>query len=607
MIFNYVKFKNFLSYGDKLTTLPLSDKGIWLVLGDNKKDLGSNAAGKSSAVVETVVYALFGQTTKNLKAEEVVNNKNKKDCFVELSFNIGKNAYIIRRYRNHSQFNNSLFFEKNGKEFESEKKRDTQNLIESEIKMNFKSFVLSIVLSQEKVSGFAEKDSIDKRRTIESLLMFDFISKYHKVCKQIIRKINPKIDNLTTTYNDKKETAETLTDSLLDYVENWETELNNKKDQIKQLDKNIKNWNKINIKEEIENRKLLKRRYDQKSILEEKFINKKDKNLKVAIEVADIEEKIIDKQNEIDKINKNPEKCPVCKNKIKDIYFEKYLTERKSELEEFETSLNSLYEKDKLDKTELKRVKNLRDKKITQISTIKDGLSDDLSLEDVEHIQEKITRAESEINLLKSQIDISIEDDEHVKNTQLKIKNIKSEVRRVAKKIKKLKHERGHYEWWKEALSNTPNSIKSFCINHILTSLNKYINYYLEFFNYNMKYELNVNLEEDIMKDGIFYTYSQLSAGEKWSVEISLVFALYEIVKLKLPGDVNMIVLDELLSKHLDDVRINGVIEILLELKERGMTIFVIDHKNFLKENLDCNIITAIKNKEGFSSLELPS
>jgi DNA repair exonuclease SbcCD ATPase subunit len=99
MIFKYIKFKNFLSYGENIETIDLTKPGIKLVLGKNMQDDGSNGSGKSSAVVDSIVYALYGKTTKKLLTDDVVNNINKKDCFLELGFQIGKDDYRIERYR----------------------------------------------------------------------------------------------------------------------------------------------------------------------------------------------------------------------------------------------------------------------------------------------------------------------------------------------------------------------------------------------------------------------------------------------------------------------------------------------------------------------------
>jgi len=46
MKFNYVKFKNFMSYGDEVYTISLSEPGITLITGNNRRDGGSNGSGK---------------------------------------------------------------------------------------------------------------------------------------------------------------------------------------------------------------------------------------------------------------------------------------------------------------------------------------------------------------------------------------------------------------------------------------------------------------------------------------------------------------------------------------------------------------------------------
>lgn len=46
MKFNYIKFKNFLSYGDEINTIDLSEPGTTLITGVNEKDGGSNGSGK---------------------------------------------------------------------------------------------------------------------------------------------------------------------------------------------------------------------------------------------------------------------------------------------------------------------------------------------------------------------------------------------------------------------------------------------------------------------------------------------------------------------------------------------------------------------------------
>lgn len=605
MKFNYVKFKNFGSFGNEIHTIDLSESGITLVTGINLKDPGSNGSGKSLAIVESVVYALFGQTTKKLKAEEIVNNKIKKDCFVEISFSISNDNYLIRRYRQHREFDNALIFEKNTVNISAEKLRETQALIESTMKISFKSFILSVVLSQEKMAGFAENDPIDRRKIIENLLMYDFISKYHKASKEIIRTIRPEVEALRRTYNDKKEVIKTLTSNLLNYVERWELGEQEKSDRIEELEEQLKSWKAVDLIEEVKIRVSLKKKKAEK----EDFVVKKESHEEALSEanrdIKKLKPKLTTKEEEIDEISKDPESCPVCQNKIDYKLFQAYLQKRIDEKDELEGLLSVQIVNINNLKNKIERYKGKIKIKTNSINSLNEKITLVLNDKDIQNLQEKISNAESEIKILQSQIVANIESDIYIIDTQAKVDGIKSNCKKMRKKIQRLEREQVHYEWWKEALGNSPSSIKSFCVNHVLQSLNKYINYYLEFFGFDISYSLNAELEDLIIKDDEEVSFNQLSGGEKRSVEISLVFSLYEIVRLKLPDNINIIVLDEILSNYLDDIRITGVLEILSEFEGRGLSVFVIDHKNFIKENLDCKSIVVTKNKLGFSSLDI--
>jgi len=318
-----------------------------------------------------------------------------------------------------------------------------------------------------------------------------------------------------------------------------------------------------------------------------------------------LKNKLTEKKEEIDSINENPESCPVCGSGIKDEIFNDYLLKRVNERDEIQDLINLQTENIKDLKAKVRKYENKIEHKTDSITSLNEKILVDLSDEEVQNLQDKITAGESEINVLESQIGAPIEEDEYIIGTQAKVHEVKLEYKRIRKKIQRLEKEQTHYEWWRDALGNSPNSMKSFCVNHILKSLNKYINYYLGFFGYDIKYELNAELEDLIIKDDEETSFNQLSGGEKRSVEISLVFSLYEIVRLKMPDNINIIVLDEILSNYLDDVRITGALEILSELEERELSIFVIDHRNLIKENLDCKFIEITKDKQGFSSLEL--
>ncbi len=320
-----------------------------------------------------------------------------------------------------------------------------------------------------------------------------------------------------------------------------------------------------------------------------------------------LEKKFREREKEIAAVNKNPEICPVCGSDIKKNTLEQYLAKKEKERASLEVDINS----QKINLQEcvdnIEKLSTLIEETKQKISQLNSQLTTTLTEADVTNIKQTITKAESEIEILRGQIEgeRDVELDEYIKDTQDKIAEIKKETKNIKNKMKKLEHDSKLFEWWKEALSNSPQSMKTFSVNQILISLNKYINYYLNFFGFNITYSLSAELEDAITKDDEIIPFGALSGGEKRSVEISLVFALYEIVRIRLPDNINIIVLDELLSRYLDEVRITDALSILNELEERQLSIFVIDHKNLIKESLSCKAINITKGKNGFSTLEV--
>jgi DNA repair exonuclease SbcCD ATPase subunit len=97
--FKKLSITNFLSFGKEII-IPLDKSGISIITGYNLDKGDGNGVGKS-AIVDAFFFALFGETLKDLKKEEIVNNLAKKNCKVVLDFDIDKNgtitAYRIER------------------------------------------------------------------------------------------------------------------------------------------------------------------------------------------------------------------------------------------------------------------------------------------------------------------------------------------------------------------------------------------------------------------------------------------------------------------------------------------------------------------------------
>ena len=89
--FKKVKILNFLSIGKTPVEIEFTP-GIHLITGINRdKTDRRNGVGKSS-VIESVYFAIFGQTLRELKKDLIPNNYTNSTCEVILDFDIIENS-----------------------------------------------------------------------------------------------------------------------------------------------------------------------------------------------------------------------------------------------------------------------------------------------------------------------------------------------------------------------------------------------------------------------------------------------------------------------------------------------------------------------------------
>ena len=95
--------KNFKSYGNAPTIVDLSKVGSTLIIGDDLDNTangqGGNGVGKSS-IIDALIYCLYDRALKpDVKVDELINNVNKKNMEVVVTFKVKGTFYRIRRFR----------------------------------------------------------------------------------------------------------------------------------------------------------------------------------------------------------------------------------------------------------------------------------------------------------------------------------------------------------------------------------------------------------------------------------------------------------------------------------------------------------------------------
>ena len=102
--------RNFMSFGNNTTAIRLDFDSPTLIVGRNHDSavdgqLDSNGAGKTT-ILNALNYVLYGTiiSDKNINADDLINNINKKDMCVSLVFTTGNDTYFkVERYRKNKE------------------------------------------------------------------------------------------------------------------------------------------------------------------------------------------------------------------------------------------------------------------------------------------------------------------------------------------------------------------------------------------------------------------------------------------------------------------------------------------------------------------------
>lgn len=232
--------KNFLSF--KELSFTYSAMGLTLVEGfDEDKGL-SPGSGKSS-FFDVVLYGLFGQTSKDIKADEVINRIAKKNCEVLITLQADDGEYLLKRYRKHSEYDNDLVLVfPNGKELRGKDNKETQKLIEQEIGHSYELFLKSSYFTQfGAIDRFLSASDTEKKKLISDITDLS-------IYDELLIKIKNNIKDNQELLNIEERTlisSQTRFDSLKHFLSE---DINNKNqwDLKKETDLQIANGKKSN-------------------------------------------------------------------------------------------------------------------------------------------------------------------------------------------------------------------------------------------------------------------------------------------------------------------------------------------------------------------------
>ena len=543
IIFEKVRWKNFLSTGNQFTEIDLNRNETTLIIGEN-------GAGKST-VLDALCFALFGKPFRTISKSQLINTVNAMETVVEIEFSIASRNYKVVRSIKPNKFEiwqNDVMINQEANS------RDYQKILEQQIlKLNYRSFTQVVILGSSTFVPFMQLKAKFRREVVEDLLDIKIFSTMNLLLKQRLKDLVTELQEVE--YNHKLCSEKITMQST--HIENIK---NNADLIIKEKQSNYES-NSIELDKKVNNKKSLEQKQKELFSSVEDQINIESKDVKL----KDLRSTLTEKQKEKDRMIKflsENEDCPACEQHIDTEFKSQMISTKETEKKEIVDGLTKMEEE--LNKTqsrlnEISKVTNEIQDNSIQIASL------NTSIQELEKYQVKLSEEIKELE--KSTIDNSDEE-------QLKI--LQTEFEGIEKNRKDLKEEKVYKEASKAMLQDT--GIKTKIIKQYLPVMNQLINKYLASMEFYVNFSLDENFDETIksrFRDN--FNYASFSEGEKMRIDLALLFTWRAIAKMKNSTNTNLLVLDEIFDSSLDSAGTDEFLKILNTLE--GENVFVISHK----------------------------
>ena len=551
IIFQTLKYKNFLSTGNNPITIQLDKSPSTLIVG-------TNGSGKST-ILDALSFVLFGKAHRNVNKPGLINSVNKKLCEVTVEFETAGHHFKVVRGIHPQTFE----VYQNGKMIDQQTNvRDYQKFLEQNIlKLNWKSFHQIVVLGSSSFVPFMQLKSHDRRDVIEDLLDISVFSKM----KVILRERSSKARVLTKESKIK-------VDAQKDKIGYQKKHLN----QLEEINKEAKQSYDEEIKD-------CEEKLDKLRLELEKYPYGLEQKLKT---LRNIKDELTTKKGKCDhimgelvgiaKFFENNNDCPKCTQPINPQLKTAMLTEVKDQAKKTQQEVD--HDEVKYNSTCL-AIEQARDDINSMLDTNRK----------INWCSDRITSLQS--NKVK-EVDMNQPMNDLIDMTY-KLGEIQDTYNNTTQDLL-------YNDVASEMLKDT--GIRTKVIKEYLPAMNTLINKYLQVLEFFVAFNLDENFQETIKsRHRDTFVYDNFSEGEKMRIDLSLLFAWRQIAKMKNSTNTNLLILDETFDSSLDEDGVDNLMKILLTLED-GTNTFIISHKPDMLENKLKDKIVFIK-KNNFSSI----
>jgi len=570
--FNYIKIKNFLSIGNEEVQVNFKT-GINIITGKNKDKLDRrNGVGKST-IADSIHFAIFGETIREIPKSNIINNITNKGTYVELDFSISENN-IINNYKIIRTLKpTKCFFYINDEDKTESTIINTTNTIKNLLSASQELFQNCVIMSLNTTLPFMAQKKVEKRKFIEGILKLEVFSQMLQVARtehnEVLKDYDSTNKELTHQINYKNIVTKQLEDKKVETdnrIERCKLDIDKKKNKISLLEKQITEPNIELVSTIKEKKESFDLKIDEVDVSIESDVRKK----------MQYEAEIKMYKKNLSQIGTDKSKCPVCLHEISSddrdhIEKEKNkitndINAREQDIEDINLQISNLKQRKKTYLTEKDKC----------VSYLKDVIA---AVESNKRIKSNIVEITDEINELKKEISNINTATDNTIELEKQIEGYSNEVIKLESNIELLSKSNKVLEFVKYVLSE--EGVKSYIVKKILNILNNRLLYYLDKMDANCVCKFNEFFEEEIKNDkGQECSYFNFSGAERKNIDLACLFTFMDIRRMQ--GDVsyNLVMFDELLDSSLDEKGVELVLSILKERVDQYKEgIYIISHR----------------------------
>lgn len=538
--FEYVECKNLASVGNMPIRVELNRHNTTMVTG-------GNGVGKSTLLLDSICFALFGKSFKGVTKSQLVNTKNNKDLLCTVRFKRGNDTIKVSRGYKPAVFDiyiNDKLLDQNSTT------RDYQKYFEESILgIDYTTFTQIVMIGRANYIPFLSLSAKDKRTFVENVLgleIFTHMSNIHKERCKIHEQLIQKLETNKRAILADIDKYESLIRQQEEYYRNAEHAFNTQKQRdIQRIEQSINDTTS----------KIDALRTQEKAFLALESVER------YQTAYDDIQSQIRVSQHEMSTISKQLKfyesgSCPTCKQPLPNS--EQMVSECSNNLESINNKVSSFT-------TLLAKFKQ-------KIDSIKEqDIHQSRVIQQIHLLTHEVSRYNSEL----SRIIAKTFEPQSFDDFTVPLAKMKDELTAVEKQLTQANTLSSYLSLVSQLLKDT--GLKTQILSDYIPTINQLINTNVKQLGLFATIKIDDTFDETIQMRGFDkMSYNQLSEGEKLRLNMAVMMAWRDVARYKSNMSCNLLIMDEIFDSSVDVEGTQAFTELLKSVSD--LNVFVITH-----------------------------